>query len=159
MKFKEKRLRIIIICISWLLVGLCMAAIFIFSSQSGEESKELSSNLLSKIVNLIGDVIGHNTLRKITHSVEYFGLALLTFNALSWTYYKKRPFAAYLICLLYSITDEIHQYFIPGRACRIFDIFVDSLGSVAAILMCLLFISLAIKIRRGKTNEGVQQND
>jgi VanZ family protein len=150
------KLRIGIIVFSWFLVFVCMVAIFRLSSQSGEESKELSEDILSKIINAIGYIIGHNTLRKAAHAAEYFILTVLSYNAFTLTFLKPRPVCTYLLCFAYSLTDEIHQYFVPGRACRVFDIFVDSLGSITAILMCLLFASLVYKKRRGKINEGVQ---
>lgn len=31
---------------------------------------------------------------------------------------------------LYGIVDEVHQYFVPGRSCDIFDWIADSLGAV-----------------------------
>ncbi len=153
------KLRIAVIVLSWFLVLLCMAAIFKFSSQSGEESKELSEDILSKIVNAFGEIIGHNTLRKATHAAEYFFLAVLSFNAFAWTFSKPRPVFTCFVCLTYSLTDEIHQHFVPGRACRVFDLFVDSMGYLLAILLCILFVSIVIKKRRGKANEGVQQNN
>lgn len=39
-----------------------------------------------------------------------------------------------LISLVYAVLDELHQYFIPGRAAFVFDIGLDFLGSVAAIV-------------------------
>ena len=30
---------------------------------------------------------------------------------------------------LYAVTDEIHQYFVPGRACRLLDVTVDTCGA------------------------------
>ena len=41
---------------------------------------------------------------------------------------KPLIFLAILIALTYSISDEIHQYFIPGRASAIKDIITNSLG-------------------------------
>lgn len=42
-----------------------------------------------------------------------------------------------IICFLYALSDEIHQYFVPGRACRVFDVIVDTAGSV---FFCLLYL-------------------
>ncbi len=33
-----------------------------------------------------------------------------------------------LFCILYAASDELHQYFVPGRACRLFDVGVDTAG-------------------------------
>lgn len=37
-----------------------------------------------------------------------------------------------LIAITYGITDELHQFFVPGRYCSIFDMGVDSLGALFA---------------------------
>jgi VanZ family protein len=41
--------------------------------------------------------------------------------------------------LLYAVSDEIHQYFIPGREMRAFDVFIDSLGVIAGLGLSLVF--------------------
>ena len=48
---------------------------------------------------------------------------------------------------LVSLSDEVHQIFVPGRACRIFDVFVDSCGASFGILIFLLITLLIIKIK------------
>lgn len=44
-----------------------------------------------------------------------------------------------LFCFLYACTDELHQYFVPGRACRFFDVCVDTTG---AFFGTVLFLTL-----------------
>ena len=36
------------------------------------------------------------------------------------------------ISIIYGITDELHQFFVPGRYCSIFDVGIDSLGVLSA---------------------------
>jgi len=62
---------------------------------------------------------------KLYHLIEYGILALLVYVA--WSYKKKRILA---FLIIFSISDEIHQYFIPGRNCSFFDLITD----VTAIL-------------------------
>ncbi len=50
------------------------------------------------------------------------------------------PMPSLLAAVLYSVSDEIHQYFVPGRACRIFDVGVDSLGALTGILAFVLAV-------------------
>lgn len=52
---------------------------------------------------------------------------------------KKIFLITILICFLYAVSDEIHQYFVPGRACRIFDVTIDTLGSSFFILVYFLY--------------------
>lgn len=43
-------------------------------------------------------------------------------------------------CILYAVTDEIHQYFVPGRSCRLFDVGVDSMGILFGAALFLLTV-------------------
>ncbi|MBP3443041.1 MAG: VanZ family protein [Clostridia bacterium] len=52
--------------------------------------------------------------------------------------------------LLYAVSDEVHQYFVPERACRVFDIFVDTCGAMTGIGIFLLFIFIISKIVKKK---------
>lgn len=36
---------------------------------------------------------------------------------------------AEIFCALYACSDEFHQYFVPGRSCKFFDVCVDSTGT------------------------------
>ena len=49
-------------------------------------------------------------------------------------------FKTILFCILYAVTDEIHQYFVPGRSCRLFDVGVDSLGILFGAALFLLTV-------------------
>lgn len=55
---------------------------------------------------------------------------------------------SWLLGTIYAITDEIHQYFVPGRACSTFDILIDSAG--VACGMILVEISLYIMTEKSK---------
>jgi VanZ family protein len=43
---------------------------------------------------------------------------------------------------LYAISDEFHQYFVPGRQADILDLAVDCAGLVAGILLVFCYISV-----------------
>jgi VanZ family protein len=69
--------------------------------------------------------------RFIYHILEYAILSLLLYRALKVT--SKAPqTSAILITVLYAITDEIHQYFVPGRNANVFDLAIDALGAILA---------------------------
>lgn len=51
---------------------------------------------------------------------------------------------AILISIIYGISDEIHQFFVPGRACTIFDVGLDSIG----ILFASMIYLISIKFRK-----------
>lgn len=47
------------------------------------------------------------------------------------------------------MTDEFIQYFIPGRAAQVVDVFIDLLGVVAFLMLALIIISLS-KLKKAK---------
>jgi VanZ family protein len=40
---------------------------------------------------------------------------------------------AFVLALAYGITDEVHQYFVPGRHMDLFDLLTDAAGAAAAL--------------------------
>lgn len=151
-----------------LLIFWCVL-IFLFSAQNAEKSSNTSSGIVIKIVETLYPEFENfstekqesitNTLtfavRKTAHFSEYFVLGALAFTVVvTFTRYKLfvRNLCAVLFCALYSISDEIHQYFVPGRACRLFDMFVDVSGSFIAVML-LTVIVLKNKKIRGKLGD------
>ena len=73
-------------------------------------------------------------LDKVVHMVCYGVLAL----SVIWGWYppgcKRSPLktalAVILFCILYGISDEYHQSFIPGREPSLYDVIADGLGAV-----------------------------
>ena len=51
---------------------------------------------------------------------------------------------------MYAITDEIHQFFVPGRSCRIFDAFVDSCGVITGILLYISMLKIIDRMLKNK---------
>ena len=148
--------RKITITISWVLVGICMAIIFSLSNQVADESAELSTDVMNFVGRIFAkfiDAIGHENFRSLAHALEYCGLALLLFNAFYHTFQKPRAMLSFAVSVLYSLTDEIHQIFIEGRAFQFIDLAVDAAGSltgIAAGYIIYLSITQIIKHRRGK---------
>jgi VanZ family protein len=74
----------------------------------------------------------------IAHSIEYMGLAVLTARAFNNG--LVRPFSgrtlalAFLLCLGYAISDEIHQKFVPDRFAYVTDVLSDAAGAGAGLL-------------------------
>jgi VanZ family protein len=73
---------------------------------------------------------------KVAHLAVYGLLALTVILAHSASARKKTPTAVCLstcvICLLYGISDEFHQSFIPGRFVSGADVLADMVGAVTA---------------------------
>jgi VanZ family protein len=82
-------------------------------------------------------VVGSATQRffilKSFHLIEYAFLAILLF----WAYLKYSP--SIVTAYLYSLTDEFHQYFVPGRTSKFTDTLIDLLGiSLGLIFMFII---------------------
>ena len=124
------------ILIRWILVFLIMAVIFSFSSQTGEESKAQSVSVASKLLELFG-IVGEDlrtvvrTLRKLAHFGLFALLGASVCHAFSGYNINKAKVIIYsmIICLVYAISDEVHQGFVPGRGPQIKDVLIDFSGS------------------------------
>lgn len=127
---------------------LCwMLLIFMLSAQEASLSSATSHSLALSFLSLLpfSHVLDYEAilpvanyiLRTCAHFSEYFVLAVLfTFQALFYVINrKKRCLFSALFCLLYSISDEIHQIFVPGRSFQLFDIMIDFFGSVSGLLL------------------------
>lgn len=77
---------------------------------------------------------------KLLHSLVYAVLALAFLFALPPQWRRQRPWLAgwvtVLFCLLYGISDEVHQAFIPGRHAGIDDLAADVAGDLLAVVGC-----------------------
>ena len=137
----NKKIRVII---SWAAVVLCAGIIFFLSHQPSGESQALSDNF-SLSLNL---PFSSFVIRKTAHFLEFAGLCTLFCNALYQSCDKFRPILSVALTAVYAASDEIHQIFIEGRACRLFDWFVDLSGAVCAAAFIFLIIALFRKINR-----------
>ena len=73
--------------------------------------------------------------RVIAHFSEYAILAAAWAWALAPGLGRRALPAAAAICVLYAISDEIHQRYVPGRDSDPFDVLVDCLGIATALLL------------------------
>ncbi|MCL2789189.1 MAG: VanZ family protein [Desulfobulbus sp.] len=74
---------------------------------------------------------------KLFHCLAYAVLGLAFLFALSPQWRRQHPalagWATVSFCLLYGITDEFHQSFIPGRFAGLDDVLADAAGGVLAV--------------------------
>lgn len=142
--------RKIYVCISWVLVSAVMIFIFSMSSANGKESSEMSGSLLAKIIEFTGVEISSHFIRKAAHFCEFALLSFLLTNAVFASFQnKKAGVIAFPCACLYAVTDELHQLFSDGRACRVTDILIDSSG---AFLGAVVFTFIILIIERIEKN-------
>ena len=80
---------------------------------------------------------------KLAHFSIYGLLAATLIGAVPSDLRRRRPWAAagaiILWCLIYGISDEFHQSYIPGRFPSLADIAADTLGAIVVSLGALVF--------------------
>ncbi len=114
--------------------------------------------------------IGGDTPDYVLHSLAYFLLTLLLIRLFltlepkkvvekvpNFGFFRKNRTPDYvfwhsasllgvLIAVVFGISDEIHQYFTPGRHCSLRDVLADSLGAFTAYGVAMADCSAAGKI-------------
>jgi VanZ family protein len=109
----------------WLITLAYMGLIYFLSSLSGDRLPGLS----------------HGS-DKIIHTCAYAVMSFLCFNSLSRSGIKRHCFLiALLLTSIYAVSDEFHQYYVPGRYASIGDLIADFIGafigsSLASAMIC-----------------------
>ncbi len=70
----------------------------------------------------------------VGHFVSYFVLACLIWWAIG-SHRMSISFIVVILCVLYGISDEYHQSFVPGRSPDLLDIRNDTIGAVLAMIV------------------------
>ena len=139
--------------ISWGAVILWMGFIFYLSHQPATVSNELSTGVTEVIVRTIEKVAPNkefdikrfnHIIRKNAHFFIYLVLGVFVINAFraSGVYGYRGMALALLVCVLYAISDEVHQMFIPGRGPGIKDVLIDSAGAMVGIGIYMFVIKM-----------------
>ena len=156
---------------SVLLVMLVMWQIFSFSHQKAAVSLEQSGGATETIMGIVSDnfhelpkkdkqtVIDQlqQLTRKSAHLIIYFVLGFLCCNMFYSFKIRmiKSGILALVLSVVYAISDEIHQYFIPGRACAVSDMALDSAASLVGVVVfaatALLILAIIRKIKEKRT--------
>jgi VanZ family protein len=85
------------------------------------------------------DFLHDYLLRKSAHLIEYAMFALLLYGVpgdqrqMLWR--PRRAVVCMLLAAAYSLTDEYHQSYIPGRHASLFDCALDTVGASLAMLV------------------------
>ena len=140
-----------------------MVLIFMFSAENSVESSETSGSVIGLILNTFyegykeipiieqEEIISNyqNIVRTFAHGSIYFILGLFLAAAISQIEKIKTLKTVYIsfsVSAVYSLSDEIHQYFVPGRAFQLSDIAVDCIGAVIGAIVAA-FIMFFVKNR------------
>ena len=127
---KNKVLNITLL-ISWMILIFVMSC---FNAQESSSQSGFIVDILSKFVNINDIGIISVFVRKAAHFSEYIILGILALNCFKDYKIKNLVILSITFCILYAVTDEIHQTFVPGRAGLITDVIIDSCGSISGII-------------------------
>lgn len=122
----------------------CMVIIFSLSHQPATQSNDLSTGVTEFIIALMERVAPNATIdldginhivRKNAHFLIYFILGILVSGTLRRLGASRhRVFGwSLLICVVFAMTDEIHQLYVPGRGAQVQDVLLDSAGACLGI--------------------------
>ena len=150
LRFKSKTERKKFIVFSVLAI-LVMCGIFIFSAQSAEASNTTSGEFINFILSVVYDEYEVITapekaelissfqglIRTFAHGIIYFVLGFLCAGAAMQVECKNiyvKMLWTWIFTVVYALSDEVHQYFVPGRAFQGVDLLVDGVGALLGIL-------------------------
>jgi len=81
----------------------------------------------------------HSFVRKAAHFTEY--------GILFWLLVRgpmaQRPYLALMLCVVYALTDEGHQAFVPGRTASLYDVALDSTGALFSHFLTIAIAEIA----------------
>lgn len=137
-----------------------MACIFLFSCENSDESSETSGTFVKIITNIfysdfdviseyqqteIHDKISH-FIRKTAHFSIYTALGLFSSMAAGRKkLISKKSISVVGFCFLYACSDELHQYFVPGRSCMFTDVLIDTCGSITGLIISVIILKITAK--------------
>ncbi len=142
----------------WLVVLIWMALIFSGSSdQKSFQHSRIIEPFIRWLMPSLSDAQVDSVIfaiRKCAHFTEFAILALLLLRAVrrsgapktgSWSW--RSAFTSFAVLVMYAISDEVHQAFVPTRQASALDVLIDSSGGLAA-----LFIAWALTSCRNRLN-------
>lgn len=153
-----------ILCVFVILCIALATFIFCMSNEPAIDSAERSGGIVDVVTTFL--VSGFDSLDQaekeevkadldfIIRKTAHFGIfatlgMLLAFAFMyveaTWIYHGGWSFAC---GTLYAVSDEVHQYFVPGRGPRISDVFLDSAGVLCGIIFVFVVASIIIKRTR-----------
>lgn len=138
-----------------ILLAIAFYVIFNFSAQDGEISGSLSQKVTEFIVKVVSKIKTmdvttrlywieklHPIIRKLAHFGVYtvVGFSVMGFMCTFDIRNIFKLLISFAVGVTYAVSDEAHQYFIPGRNASIVDVGIDSLGVLTGIFILITLI-------------------
>ena len=141
-----------------LLLLLWMSLIFFLSAQVANESSETTNIVIEIIYKLYKTLFANSNMdiatfsnvvfipvRKLAHFSEFAILGILFYINIKEYTNNKVLLLSVLLSSLYAVSDEIHQLFVPGRACAFIDMLIDSSGAFIGIVLIHLVTNRCLR--------------
>ncbi len=143
----------VIMIASWALLIAWAGVIFMLSSEGTDVSSGRSGAIVQTVqawgVSADTDLLTF-LVRKSAHITAYFIFGILAFNVFrlyKWPL-RKTMLISMGTVLLYAISDEFHQYFVPGRSPEVRDVLIDTIAGVVGVLV---FVAIFMWTQRRKS--------
>lgn len=159
---KLKQIILLLFIIAW------MVGIFYFSNQPSDDSSKTSGRTIRAVIEIVPDIkkmeeepkqelvekLQHPA-RKLAHFSIYMlgGILLFMFVNTFSIDIKNKILYALSMGIIYATTDEIHQFYIPGRSCEFRDVCIDSTGVLVGIIIMAIFYNRINKRKKESKNE------
>ena len=142
---KQKTLNIKSIFIThWLPLITWISIIFIVSSIHGSKFQILPFNTITQVH--IEELLSYR--QAAFHAGEYCLLVILTYRLLRLKLNQPENFIyllSFSTSILYAISDEVHQYFVPGRFATLTDLIFDTLGIITGLICIHIYKKIVNK--------------
>lgn len=134
-----------------ILIALNLAFIWGNSAMPGDNSGALSGWLLELLSFLPDSDLAHTILRKLAHFSEFGLLGILV--CWLWNLHRDNlPVSLLGFGLAVACIDETIQYFVPGRASSLIDVWIDTAGFTTGLIL-LSFGYYIVKKRKFGGNQ------
>lgn len=159
MKIKRIVLAVLIIVLN--------IVIFRFSGQDGKTSLNLSDDITMKVIDKYSEITHkkitisrkkelvkslRTPIRKAAHFSLYFVMGLLAIMFI-WALDLDYPIiVSILLCVCLAACDEAHQLFSIGRSAQIFDIVIDTAGSIVGIGFYMIIFKMINLVKNHQVN-------
>ena len=159
----ERWLRVLL----WVLLLLDMAAIFVLSSRTSEESTVASDAVLAAPMEVYETIHPEAAgdervywwfqfiVRKSAHVLEFASLCVLAVGLLL-SYRRRLAYpAGFSFTALYAVSDELHQLLVPGREGKVTDWLFDCLGGLIGLL--IVYLALRCFHKRAENSRAADE--
>lgn len=143
---------------------IAWALVIFYLSSEGSDASSGRSDVIVRTIQAIGaswpqDVLTFIT-RKAAHITAYFIFGGLAYNVIR--HYKlpvrRALLASGALVLVYAMSDEFHQLFVPGRSGELRDVLIDTTAGVVGVAVAYVLHRQVVRVRQARTSSEKTKN-